>query len=57
VGGNYSIVAKGLNVESRRVEKPADIAATIKAAIETTSRGQPYLMEIVAKQGYDFSRP
>jgi acetolactate synthase-1/2/3 large subunit len=57
VGGNYSIVAKGLNVESRRVEKPADIAPTIKAAIETTSRGQPYLMEIVAKQGYDFSRP
>jgi acetolactate synthase I/II/III large subunit len=57
VGGNYSIVAKGLNVDSRRVEKPADIAPTIKTAIDTTSRGEPYLMEIVAKQGYDFSRP
>ena len=56
VGGNYSKVAEGLNVPSRRVEKPADIIPTIKEAIDTTEQGMPYLMEIVAKEGYDFSR-
>lgn len=56
VGGNYAKVAEGLNVASRRVEKPADIVPTIKEAIDTTEQGAPFLMEIVAKQGYDFSR-
>jgi hypothetical protein len=49
-------VAEGLNVDSRRVEKPADIVPAIKTALDTTSRGKPYLLEIVAKEGYDFSR-
>jgi acetolactate synthase-1/2/3 large subunit len=56
VGGNYTKVAEGLNVPARRVEKPSDIIPTIKEAIDTTEKGMPYLMEIVAKQGYDFSR-
>jgi acetolactate synthase-1/2/3 large subunit len=56
VGGNYAKVAEGLNVESRRVEKPADIAPALKAAIDVTDMGAPYLVEIVAKEGYDFSR-
>lgn len=56
VGGNYAKVAEGLNVASRRVEKPADIIPTIKEAIDTTEQGLPFLMEIVAKEGYDFSR-
>jgi acetolactate synthase I/II/III large subunit len=56
VGGNYSVVAKGLNVDSRRVEKPADIGPAIKTALDTTGSGKPFLLEIVAKQGYDFSR-
>jgi acetolactate synthase-1/2/3 large subunit len=56
VGGNYSKVAEGLNVESRRVEKPADIVPAIKRAIETTSSGNPFLLEIIAKEGYEFSR-
>ncbi|HEY7300128.1 MAG TPA: thiamine pyrophosphate-requiring protein [Xanthobacteraceae bacterium] len=56
VGGNYSRVAEGLNVASRRVEKPADIVPTIKEAIDTTEQSAPFLMEIVAKEGYDFSR-
>ena len=56
VGGNYAKVAEGLNVASRRVEKPADIVPTIKEAIDTTEQGAPFLMEIVAKEGYDFSR-
>jgi len=56
VGGNYSKVAEGLNVASRRVEKPAEIAPAIREAIDTTEQGGPFLMEIVAKEGYDFSR-
>jgi acetolactate synthase-1/2/3 large subunit len=56
VGGNYSKVAEGLNVASRRVEKPTDIMPAIKTAIDTTENGDPFLLEIVAKEGYDFSR-
>jgi acetolactate synthase-1/2/3 large subunit len=56
VGGNYSKVAEGLNVEARRVAKPAEIVPAIKAAIDTTSSGKPFLLEVVAKEGYDFSR-
>ncbi len=56
VGGNYALVAEGLNVASRRVEDPADIAPALKEAIDTTGKGAPYLLEIIAKEGYDFSR-
>jgi acetolactate synthase-1/2/3 large subunit len=37
-------------------EKPADIVPTIKDAVSVTQSGAPFLLEIVAKQGYDFSR-
>ena len=56
VGGNYAKVAEGLNVASRRVSQPSEIIPTIKEAIDTTEQGAPFLMEIVAKEGYDFSR-
>lgn len=56
VGGNYSKVAAGLNVAARRVEKPADIIPALREAIGIVEGGAPYLLEIVAKQGYDFSR-
>ncbi len=56
VGGNYSKVAEGLNVASRRVVNPADIIPALKEAIDVTEKGQPYLLEVVAKEGYDFSR-
>jgi acetolactate synthase-1/2/3 large subunit len=56
VGGNYSKVAEGLNVAARRVEKPAEIAPALKEAVKTTDSGKPFLLEIVAKEGYDFSR-
>jgi thiamine pyrophosphate-dependent acetolactate synthase large subunit-like protein len=55
VGGNYSKVAEGLNVASRRVEKPADIPAAIKAAVDTTEKGAPFLLEFMVKEGHDFS--
>ena len=56
VGGNYAKVAEGLNVTATRVEKPADIVPAIKDAVAVTQSGAPFLLEIVAKQGYDFSR-
>lgn len=56
VGGNYSKVAEGLNVTSRRVDKPADIAGAVKEALDVTSSNKPFLLEIVAKEGYEFSR-
>jgi acetolactate synthase-1/2/3 large subunit len=56
VGGNYTKVAEGLNVAATRVEKPANIAGAIKEAIKVTEKNAPFLLEIVAKEGYDFSR-
>jgi len=56
VGGNYAKVAEGLNVASRRVEKPAEIVGAIKEAVGVTESGAPFLLEFVVKQGYDFSR-
>jgi acetolactate synthase-1/2/3 large subunit len=56
VGGNYAKVAEGLNVAAARIEKPADIASALKDAIGVTQSGAPFLLEIVVKEGYDFSR-
>ena len=56
VGGNYAKVAEGLNVAATRVEKPGDIVPAIKDAVAVTQSGAPFLLEIMAKEGYDFSR-
>jgi thiamine pyrophosphate-dependent acetolactate synthase large subunit-like protein len=56
VGGNYTKVAEGLNVAAMRVEKPGDIAPAIKAAVRVTEAGAPFLLEVMVKEGYDFSR-
>ena len=56
VGGNYAKVAEGLNVASQRVAKPKDIVPAIKQAVQVTQAGAPFLLEIVAKEGYEFSR-
>jgi acetolactate synthase-1/2/3 large subunit len=56
IGGNYAKVAEGLNVGSIRVEKPDHIVPAIKDAVRVTETGAPFLIEIVAKEGYDFSR-
>ncbi len=34
----------------------ADIGPGLKEAIEITGKGAPYPVEIIAKEGYDFSR-
>jgi thiamine pyrophosphate-dependent acetolactate synthase large subunit-like protein len=56
VGGNYAKVAEALNVAAVRVEKPAAIVPAIKEAVAVTQSGAPFLIEIIAKEGYDFSR-
>jgi acetolactate synthase-1/2/3 large subunit len=56
VGGNYAKVAEGLGVASRRVDKPADIVAAIKGAVDVVDGGAPYLLEFVVKEGQEFSR-
>ncbi len=56
VSGNYAKVAEGLNVDSSRVEKPADIVPALKNAVAVTETGAPFLLEFIVKEGYDFSR-
>ena len=56
IGGNYTKVAEGLNVAARRVEQPADLVAAIREGVAVTEKGQPFLLEVVAKEGYKFSR-
>jgi acetolactate synthase-1/2/3 large subunit len=56
VGGNYAKVAEGLNVASRRIEKPSEIVSGIKEAVGVTQSGAPFLLEFVVKEGHDFSR-
>ena len=56
VSGNYTKVAQGLNVDSARVDKPADIVPALKDAVTVTETGAPFLLEFVVKEGYDFSR-
>jgi thiamine pyrophosphate-dependent acetolactate synthase large subunit-like protein len=56
VGGNYSKVAEGLNVPSIRVERLGDLVPAIKKAVGVTESGSPFLLEVVVKEGQDFSR-
>jgi hypothetical protein len=39
-----------------RIEKPGDIAPAIKDAVRVTETGAPFLLEVMVKEGYDFSR-
>jgi acetolactate synthase-1/2/3 large subunit len=56
VSGNYAKVAEGLHVAAMRIVKPGDIAPAIKDAVRVTESGAPFLLEIMVKEGYDFSR-
>src|SRR5258708_30235694 len=56
VGGNYAKVAEGLNVAAMRSDKPGDIAPAIKDAVRVTECDAPFLLQVVVKEGYDFSR-
>ena len=56
IGGDYRKIAEGLNVAALRVENPSQIIPAIKDGIAVTQSGAPFLIEIMATQGYDFSR-
>ena len=56
VGGNYTKVAEGLNVAAMRIEKPGDIFPAIKQALDVTQSGAPFLLDVMVKEGHDFSR-
>jgi acetolactate synthase I/II/III large subunit len=56
IGGNYTKVAEGLNVAAMRIAKPGEIVPAIKDAVRVTETGAPFLLEILVKEGYDFSR-
>jgi len=56
IGGNYAKVAEGLNVAAMRIEKPGDIVPAIKDAVRVTETDAPFLLEVLVKEGYDFSR-
>ena len=56
VGGNYQLVAKGLGVDSSRVNNPSDFNKALKKAMQITQGGNPYLIECMVKEGHEFSR-
>ncbi len=56
VGGNYTLVARGLGVDSTRVETPEAFIPALDSARQTIASGKPYLIECVVKEGYEFSR-
>ena len=56
VGGNYTLVAEGLGVASRRVEQPGEFLAAFDEASAVISAGKPFLIECMVKEGQEFSR-
>jgi acetolactate synthase I/II/III large subunit len=56
VGGNYSEVAKGLGVWSRRIDDADEFTGVLRQALEITQGQAPALIECMAKQNYKFSR-
>lgn len=56
LGGNYSDLAKSLGAWSERVEMPDDFVPVFNRAVDATKTGQPALVEVIVKEGYDFSR-
>jgi len=56
LGGNYSDLARSLGAWSERVEVPDDFVPVFNRAVDATKTGQPALVEVIVKEGYDFSR-
>jgi hypothetical protein len=49
-------VAEGLNVAAQARGETRGLVPAIKQAVKITESGKPFLLEIIAKEGYDFSR-
>ncbi len=46
LGGDFSMVARGLGAYSERVEQPAELIPAFRRAIRATEEGQPALVEV-----------
>jgi thiamine pyrophosphate-dependent acetolactate synthase large subunit-like protein len=49
LGGNFSLVAKGLGAYSERVENPRELAPAFRRAIRATQEGQAALVEVMIR--------
>ena len=47
MGGDFSMVARGLGAYSERVEQPSELIPAFKRAIRATEEGQPALVEVM----------
>jgi acetolactate synthase-1/2/3 large subunit len=56
VGGNYKDLANSLGLEAFRAETADAFIRALKRAIAVTEAGAPALLEIMVKEGYEFSR-
>ena len=49
LGGNFSIVARGLGAYSERIEQPSDLIPAYRRAIRATEEGQAAVVEVMIK--------
>ena len=49
LGGNFSVVAKGLGAYSERVEQPGELVSAYRRAIRATEEGQAALVEVMIR--------
>ena len=56
LGGNYRDLARSLGAWSERVEAPDGFLPAFNEAVEATNTGQPALLDVIVKEGNDFSQ-
>ena len=49
LGGDFSMVARGLGAYSERIEQPSELIPAFRRAIRATEDGQPALVEVLIK--------
>jgi acetolactate synthase-1/2/3 large subunit len=49
LGGDFSVVARGLGAHAERVVAPGDLVPAYKRAVQATEEGQPALVEVMIK--------
>ena len=49
LGGNFSMVARGLGAYSERVEDPEEVSSALQRCIQATEAGQAALCEVIIR--------
>ena len=49
LGGDFSMVARGLGAYSERIEQPGELIPAYRRAIRATEEGQAAVVEVIAK--------